>query len=253
LTLSPSTTVLLALAALVAGVVDAIAGGGGLVTVPSLLAAGLPPALALGTNKGQSVFGSGAALLRFTRAGLVDGRTARTTFPFGLAGSLGGAALVLLVPPSALRPLVLVLLVLVAVVLAVRPAAPAPRAETRHRPAAVAAAIAAVIGAYDGFFGPGTGTFLIFAFVVFLGARMQQASADAKVVNFASNLAAVALFASRGLVVWGVALPMAAGQFAGGTIGAHIAVRGGDRVVRWVVLLVVAALVVKLGADLARR
>jgi len=249
-TLPASSIAWLALAALVAGAVDAIAGGGGLITLPSLLAAGLPPSLALGTNKGQSVFGSGAALVRFARAGLVDRRMARVTFPCGLAGSLAGAALVLLVPPSALRPLVLVLLVVVAVVLAVRPAAPAPRSAPRRRPAAAAAAIAAVVGAYDGFFGPGTGTFLIFAFVVFLGARLQEASADAKVVNFASNLAAVALFASRGVVAWGVALPMAAGQFAGGTLGAHLAVRGGDRVVRWAVLLVVAALAVKLGGDL---
>jgi len=250
--LPASSILLLALAAFAAGAVDAIGGGGGLVTVPALLAAGLPPALALGTNKGQSVFGSAAALLRFARAGLVDGRMAVRTFPFGLVGSLGGAALVLVVPPAALRPLVLTLLVVVALVLALRPAAPAAPAADRPRPAWVEPAIAAVIGAYDGFFGPGTGTFLIFAFVVILGAGMQRASADAKVVNFASNLAAVAIFASRGLVVWAVALPMAAGQFLGGTLGAHLAIRGGDRVVRWVVLLVVAALVVKLGADLFR-
>jgi uncharacterized membrane protein YfcA len=243
---------LLVVASFVAGTVDAIAGGGGLITLPALLAAGLPPALALGTNKGQSVWGSGAALLRFARAGLVDGRVARVTFPAGLLGSLGGAALVLLVPPTLLRPVVLGLLVVVAIVLAFRPASPvAPRAGA-HRSLAVAAAIALIIGAYDGFFGPGTGTFLIFGFVIFFGAGMREASADAKVVNFASNLAAVVLFASRGLVAWNVALPMAAGQFAGGLAGAHLAVRGGDRLVRWVVLLVVLALVVKLGTDLAR-
>jgi hypothetical protein len=243
---------LLVVASFVAGTVDAIAGGGGLVTLPALLAAGLPPALALGTNKGQSVFGSGAALLRYARAGLVDGRVARVTFPAGLLGSLGGAALVLLVPPAMLRPVVLALLVVVAAVLAFRPAAPSGPRASAHRSPSVAAAIALVIGAYDGFFGPGTGTFLIFGFVIFFGAGMREASADAKVVNFASNLAAVALFASRGLVAWNVALPMAAGQFAGGLAGAHLAVRGGDRLVRWVVLLVVLALVVKLGADLAR-
>ena len=243
---------LLVVASFVAGTVDAIAGGGGLVTLPALLAAGLPPALALGTNKGQSVFGSGAALLRYARAGLVDGRVARVTFPAGLLGSLGGAALVLLVPPAMLRPVVLALLVVVAAVLAFRPAAPSGPRASAHRSPSVAAAIALVIGAYDGFFGPGTGTFLIFGFVIFFGAGMREASADAKVVNFASNLAAVALFASRGLVAWNVALPMAAGQFAGGLAGAHLAVRGGDRLVRWVVLLVVLALVVKLGTDLAR-
>ena len=252
---SPTTLALLAGVATLAGAVDAVAGGGGLLTLPALLAAGLPPDLALGTNKGQSVFGSGAALLRYARAGLVDGRMARVTFPAGLAGSLAGAALVGLVPPAALRPVILVLLVVVAAALALRPAAPAPRAGARpgtSRPGA-AAAIALAIGAYDGFFGPGTGTFLVFAFAIFLGLRLQEATADAKVVNFASNLAAVALFASLGRVVWAVAIPMAAGQFAGGLIGAQVAVRGGDRIVRWAVLAVVAALVVKLGADLLPR
>jgi hypothetical protein len=250
--LSLPTLLSLAAAALAAGAVDAIGGGGGLITLPALLAAGLPAPLALGTNKGQGVFGSGAALWRYARAGLVDGRTARVSFPAGLLGSLLGAGLVLLVPPAALRPVVLVLLLLVAVVLAFRPSAPAPTAVRRPRRMPVAAAIAVAIGAYDGFFGPGTGTFLIFAFVIFFGARLQEASADAKVVNFASNLAAVALFSARGMVLWQAALPMAAGQFLGGVLGVHLAVRGGDRLVRLVVLAVVAALVGKLGLDLVR-
>ena len=110
--------------------------------------------------------------------------------------------------------------------------------------------IALAIGAYDGFFGPGTGTFLIVAFALVLGDGLTRASGEAKVVNFASNLAALALFASRGVVVWQVALPMAAAQFAGSTLGAHLAVRRGDSFVRRVVLLVVLALVLKLGRDL---
>ncbi len=249
--LPPSTILLLAMAALVAGTVDAIGGGGGLISLPALLAAGLPAPLALGTNKGQSVFGSGAALLRFTRAKLVDGRVARVSFPLGFLGSIAGAALVLLIPPGALRPVVLALLVAVAVTLAFRsaPSTP-PSGSRRSRALWVAALIAFAIGAYDGFFGPGTGTFLIYAFVIFFDARLQEASADAKVVNFASNLAAVALFSWRGAVIWPVALPMAAGQACGGFIGAHVAVRGGDRVVRVVVLVVVAALVAKLAFDL---
>jgi len=166
-------------------------------------------------------------------------------------GSLGGASLALLAPPAALRPVVLGLLVVVAVVLALRPAAPAPRPAGAHRSLFVAAAIALVLGTYDGFFGPGTGTFLIFGFVLIFGGGMREASADAKVVNFASNLAAVALFGSQGLVAWQVALPMAAGQFAGGLAGAHLAVRGSDRLVRWAVLAVVVALVAKVGTDLA--
>jgi uncharacterized protein len=143
--------------------------------------------------------------------------------------------------------------VLAAVVLVLRPTPRVPHdAPARSRSLVAAAAVALVLGAYDGFFGPGTGTFLILAYVWLFGARLQQASADAKVVNFASNLAAVALFAARGTVVWTVSLPMAAGQFAGGWLGAHLVVRGGDRVVRAVALIVVAALVVKVALDLGR-
>src|SRR5713226_3151485 len=114
------------------------------------------------------------------------------------------------------------------------------------RPAAL------VLGAYDGFFGPGSGTFLILAFAFLFDLPLQRASADAKPVNFASNLAALALFSARGAVLWELALPMAAAQFAGGWLGAHLAVRGGDRLVRVVVLLVVVALVSKLAADMLR-
>ncbi|NPC49868.1 TSUP family transporter [Corallococcus exiguus] len=244
--------VLLCVAALSAGFVDAIAGGGGLISLPALLAAGLPAHVALGTNKGQSVFGSGAAMVRFARAGLVDWKLARATFPFGLMGAFGGAALVLLLKPEVLKPLVLVLLIAVAVFLAFRRTppkrdgvepSPPPRAQ------AIGALIALCLGTYDGFFGPGTGTFLIVAFSSLLGHGLARASADAKVVNFASNLASVALFTLRGVVLWKVALPMAAAQFTGAWLGAHVAVKGGDRVVRVVVLGVVAALVLKLGYD----
>lgn len=246
---------LLVFAAFAAGVVDAIAGGGGLITLPALLTVGLPPHLALGTNKGQSVFGSAAALVRFVRGGMVDLRQASLAFPLGLFGSLCGAGLVLFVSPAALKPVVLVLLVVVAVVLTFRPpmedrvGPPPPKLFLPLR----IAAIAFLIGAYDGFFGPGTGTFLILAFVSLLGTTVARASADAKVVNFASNLAAVALFGRRGVVVWSVALPMAVGQALGGFCGAHLAVRGGDRLVRKVVLAVVVALAAKLAFDLLRR
>jgi len=231
--------------------------------VPALLAAGLPPHLALGTNKAQGVFGTCASTLRYARAGLLDARRARVTFPAGLAGSLCGAALVLLVPPSTLRPLVLVLLVAVAVALALRPSTATPTATptstptspstwARRAPRLAAAAVALVLGAYDGFFGPGSGTFLILAFAFLFDLPLQRASADAKPVNFASNLAALALFSARGAVLWEVALPMAAAQFAGGWLGAHLAVRGGDRLVRAIVFLVVFALVSKLAADMLR-
>lgn len=240
-------------AAFSAGLVDAIAGGGGLITVPALLAAGLPPHLALGTNKGQSVFGSGAALLRYAHGDLVDRRRARLTFPLGLAGSLAGTALVIVLRPDVLRPLVLALLVAAALVIALRPRTVEGRPPPWPGAAAwIAGGAALAIGAYDGFFGPGTGTFLILVFAGLLGDSMTAASANAKVVNFASNVAAVAVFAARGAIEWRIALPMAAAQLAGGWTGAHLGVRGGDRVIRGVVLAVVLALVARLAADLWR-
>lgn len=249
----PVTALELALlcgAALAAGIVDAIAGGGGLLTLPALLGVGLPPHLALGTNKGQSVFGASAALLRFWRAKMVNPAQAKVAFPLGLVGSFVGAALVLLVDPAVLRPVVLILLIAAAAFVAFRPRVE-PKAEVKgSRARVLTAVIALAIGLYDGFFGPGTGTFLIVAFAGLLGAPMARASADAKVVNFASNLAAVALFWSRGLILWEISLPMAAAQFVGGTVGAHLAVKGGDALVRRVVLVVVVALVGKVAFDL---
>lgn len=243
----------LAATAFTAGTIDAVAGGGGLLTLPALLAAGLPPHVALGTNKGQSAFGSGAALLRFARAGMVDGARARVGFPAGAVGALAGAALVSMVRPDVLRPLVLALLAAAALFTALRRGPPAGARTARARAPLAAGAIALVLGAYDGFFGPGTGTLLILAFAWLLGDGLARASGEAKVVNFASNLAALALFAARGTVLWEAALPMALGQLAGGTLGAHLAVRRGDALVRRAVLLVVLALVVKLGRDLLAR
>ena len=247
---SPLVIVGLFFVALVAGLVDAIAGGGGLLTVPALLATGMPTAMVFGTNKGSAVFGSGAALLRFWRARLIDSRRARVLFPLGFVGSCAGVALLTLLDPKILRPLVLVLLVIAGIIVAfVRPPAvqvgvPSPHAFLK------AAVLALLIGAYDGFFGPGTGTFLIIGFVLLLHLTLQEASANAKVVNFASNLAAMIFLAWKGLVIWKVSIPMAAGQFIGATIGAQLAVKGGDTLVRRVVLVVVLALVTKLGYDL---
>jgi uncharacterized membrane protein YfcA len=243
-----TTIVLLAFASLCAGTVDAIAGGGGLITVPALLAAGLPPHVALGTNKGQSVWGSGAAMTAFWRAGRVDRKQAAYAFPLAFVGSVAGATVVSGISETLLRPIVIGLLIGAAALLVIK-----KPARDDDAPAArwwAAALLALVIGAYDGFFGPGTGTFLIVGFVALCGRSLVHASADAKVVNFASNLAAVAIFSRRGVILWEVSLPMAAAQLCGGTLGAHLAMKGGARVVRILVLLVSGALIVKLIHDL---
>jgi uncharacterized membrane protein YfcA len=245
------TIVSLAVAAFFAGTVDAIAGGGGLITLPALLAAGLPPQIAIGTNKGGSVWGSGAASLAFWRAGRIDRKQAAFAFPLGFCGSLIGARLLLGVSKDALRPVVIGMLIAAAIVLVVRkPNRSDDDADVpRRRP--VAALLAFAIGAYDGFFGPGTGTFLIVGFVSLCGRSLLNASADAKIVNFASNLAAIAIFASRGTILWNVALPMAIGQLLGGILGTRLALKGGAPIVRAMVLIVSGTLIAKLIVELA--
>lgn len=232
-----------------AGFVDAIAGGGGLLTLPALITAGLPEHLSLGTNKGQSVFGSGAATLRFWRAGALGARRSLTSFAAGFGGSLAGAALVSQLAATALRPLIIGLLVVAAaLVLMPRPTGARPVG----RPLTVAAIASLVIGFYDGFFGPGTGTLLIVAFMWLLAEAPAVASGNAKVVNFGSNLAAVVWFASHGLIAWSIALPMAAGQFVGGFLGAHVVLSRGGTVVRFAAVTVALALVAKLSWELLR-
>lgn len=248
---------LLVLAAFLAGTVDAIAGGGGVITVPALGVAGLSPHALLGTNKGQSVFGALASLVSFYRADKIHAQRALWSFPSGFVGALIGTRLVLHVPQNWLRPVVLVLLVAVALFLALR--RPPPKLVNASLTTPVVAnatlrvvGIAFLIGAYDGFFGPGTGTFLITAFVLFLKLDLSRATAEAKVVNFASNLAAVCLFAWQGKIVWAIALPMAAAQLVGGVVGARLALKGGENLVRKVVLGVVLVLSVKLAYDVIR-
>ena len=254
--MDPAVIALLVIAALFAGTVDAIAGGGGLITFPALLAAGLPIHLAYGTNKGGSMWGSGGAMVAFWRAGRVDRTQARFTFPLGLVGSAAGALLALALDESLLRPLAIAMLVGAAVLLVIKKPAreddEAVDASRARRYRILAAILAFAIAGYDGFFGPGTGTFLFVGFVALCGKSTLHAAADAKVVNFASNLGAVIVFASRGAVAWELALPMAVGQLAGGIIGARLALRGGTRLVRIMVLLVSSVLIGKLLIDLVR-
>jgi hypothetical protein len=250
---SLTTVALLALAAFAAGVVDAIAGGGGLVTVPALLAAGLPPHAAIATNKGQATFGAVSSFASFWARGGVDRDRAALAFACGAAGSLSGAALLLAIRPEPLRPVVLCLLVAAAAIVVlrekIRPTGDV-KPVTHPRAALVLASFG--LGAYDGFFGPGVGSMLIVAFVLLFGDTLTRASGNAKVVNLASNLAALALFSWRGTVEWSVALPMAAANAFGAFVGARLALRRGDRLVRVVVLAVVGALVAKLAWDLVR-
>jgi uncharacterized membrane protein YfcA len=245
----PLVIALLTVTAFLAGTVDAIAGGGGLITLPALLTAGLDTPVALGTNKGQSVWGSGAALVTFWRASEIDRKQAKLTFPLGLCGAAIGAGLMTQIDKDALRPIVIAMLIGAAALLVIKK--PPGKGELVRHYIAIAGLLAFAIGAYDGFFGPGTGTFLIVGFVALCGKQMTAATADAKVVNFASNLAALAVLSYDGSVAWAVALPMAGGQLLGGIVGARMAIKGGAKLIRIAVLVVSGALVIRLVVDLA--
>jgi uncharacterized membrane protein YfcA len=249
----------LALAGFAAGLVDSIAGGGGLVTVPALLAAGLPPRLAIATNKGQASFGALASFVSFWVRRGIDRRRVPVAFACGLAGSVAGAQALLHMRPEPLRPIVVVLL-LVAVAVVAWPrerALAAAQGDAKRpvpRPWAMAALgpVALALGFYDGFFGPGVGSMLIVAFVLLFRESLARASGNAKVVNLASNLAALALFAWRGVILWRIALPMAAANAIGASVGSGLAVKHGERFVRPVLVAVVVAVVVKILVDIAR-
>jgi len=252
LTLGPGDTALLGAAGFLAGLVDSIAGGGGLVSVPALLAIGLPMTLALGTNKGQAVFGALTSALSYARRGEIDRDRVPVGFGAGFRGSWLGATGMLAVPRGPLRGTVMVMLMFAAVVMFVRRPVPGrrPRFESVAGRRAILLGVALVLGAYDGFFGPGTGSMLVVAFATLLGDSLTRASGNAKIVNLASNLAAVLLFARHGTVLWSVALPMAAANALGAAMGSHLAIKKGDRLVRAVVLAVVLAVIVKLAFDL---
>jgi len=242
--LAPELLGLLVLIAGVAGCIDAIAGGGGLLALPALLWAGLPPLEALATNKLQGSFGTASATVRFLRHGAIDLRALGPAAILTFAGSAAGSWLVSRVDPGALARLLPLLLVAFALYFLLSPRAGDLPSRQRLGLAPFGLLVGAGVGFYDGFFGPGTGSFLALAFVALLGYDLRRATAGTKLLNFASNLAALLVFAAGGHVVWTVGLAMAVGQWAGAWVGAHLVIRHGARLVR--PLLVVVSLLLSL-------
>lgn len=243
---------LLALAALTAGFVDAVAGGGGLIQVPALLAT-FPnqiPAVLFGTNKGASVFGSLNAAWRYGRRIEVPWRA--VVLPATCAAlvfAFLGAAVVAWLPKEMLRPLVLLLLVSVLGYTLLRPDFGKLHGSMPLRPLFPALLVGGLIGFYDGFFGPGTGSFLIFAFIRFFGFDFLRASVCAKVVNVATNVAALAFFIPHGQILWKFAAVMAVCNVAGSTVGSRLALKHGAGFVRGMFLVVTAMLILKIALD----
>lgn len=248
-TLTPLICGLLTLAGFAGGLIDAIAGGGGLITVPALLAAGLPPQTALGTNKLQSACGTTLAVRRYAGAGLL------TTPHLGLAATcaaLGGAAGAWTVGrthPDLLRQIIPWLLAGVAVYTALNRRFGATAGLAKLSPLVFAIPAGLSLGFYDGFFGPGTGSFWTVALVGLLGLDLRHATGYTKAVNLASNLGALACFLAAGSVHLLAAGFMIAGQLAGARLGSGLVIRDGLKIIRPVFLAVVLALTVKLMLD----
>ena len=241
--------VLLALAAALAGFLDAVVGGGGLVQIPALftLRPEVAPATLFGTNKLASVCGTSLAAVRYARRVAMPWRAALPAAAAAWVAAYGGAAAVSWIPSTHLRPILLALLVFALLWVLQRKDFGADH-KPRHRPG-VAILLGAVIGFYDGFFGPGTGSFLILLFVRFFGFDFLHASAAAKVVNVATNLAALAYFVPAGYWLGVTAAVMALCNVIGAWLGSRMALKHGNRFVRRLFLVVVGALILRFAYD----
>lgn len=234
---------------LVAGFVDAIAGGGGLITVPALLATGLTPQVAIATNRFQSSFGTAMATWSYHRAGLLPWPRLRFGVLFTAVGAVAGGLTLARLDAGAqiwLKRVIPFVLLAIAAVVWFKPDLGRDARPARWPAAVFALVFGLALGFYDGFFGPGTGTFWTIACVLVLGLELRAATAHTKVMNLTSNLASVAVYLAAGLVRFDLGLTMAAGQLIGGRLGSRVVVRGGAKAVRPVLLVVVLALSAKL-------
>jgi hypothetical protein len=249
---------LLVLAALVffAGVVDSLAGGGGLITLPAYLAAGLDPALLLGTNKLSSCLGTVASAGRYLQRLRFPLRAFAPALACALAGSALGAGLALLLDPAFIRWLLLAALPLVAFAVLTRHEFGRRDRSSELPPRALrgrSCAVATTVGAYDGFFGPGTGTFFALALARWCRHDLLGATGRAKLLNLVTNLGALAVFLWSGRLDIPLGLSMAAASAAGHWTGAHLGLRGGGRLIRPAVALVCAGLFLKVLRDALAR
>lgn len=237
------------IAAFVAGFIDSIAGGGGLITVPALLIAGVPPLETLGTNKLQSLFGAGSATLAYATKGHVKLKEQLPMALMSALGSMVGAIVTTYIPGDVLKAFLPLLLIAVALYFALKRSMGDDDRHARIRPFVFGLTFVPLIGFYDGMFGPGTGSFFMLAFVTMAGFGMLKATAHTKLLNFASNIGAFIVFIISGVILWKVGLTMAAGQFLGAQTGSRLAMRNGAKIIRPLLVVTCMALAVKLLAD----
>ena len=247
--LASETIAILCAVAGLAGCFDAIAGGGGLLTVPALLLAGLDPVSAIATNKVQGASGAVSSTWAFARAGRISWRIGVPTAAAAALAGVAGALSVRLLSRATLDALVPALLIAIAVYFAFSPRLRDDDAHARLPLRLFSLTLAPAIGFYDGVFGPGAGSFYMIAFVGLLGLGVISATAQTKLANAASNLGSLALYAATGAIVWPVGLAMAVFAFLGAQIGSRLAMRLGARLIRPMLVVISCAMAVKLLAD----
>ncbi len=230
----------------VAGLIDSIAGGGGLITVPVLLGIGLPPQVALGTNKLQGSFGSGSAMLHFVRAGTVTLSDCRSGIFWTAIGAALGVWAVQRLDATLLKQLIPWLLAAIAIYTLLSPSLGAEDSHARMRSGPFYLVFGLLIGFYDGFFGPGTGSFWTMALMMLLGCSMLRATAATKVMNFTSNFVALLFFLSAGQVRFAEGIVMGVGQFLGARVGSKLVIKRGTALIRPLFITMVLALVARL-------
>ena len=236
-------------AAFLGGFIDAIAGGGGLITLPAIMAMGVPPHLALGTNKLQGVFGSFTATLNFTKKGLIDYKECFVGIVFTFIGALIGATLILFLNANFLKIIIPFLLIAIFIYTLFMPKIGESDRAAKMNERLFYVIFGLILGFYDGFFGPGAGSCWMFVMVALIGLNLKKAVAHTKALNFTSNIVALGVFVAGGQILWLVGFLMAVGQILGAYFGSNLVIKKEVKFIRTMFLIVVAATICKLLFD----
>ncbi|MCL9781459.1 TSUP family transporter [Vibrio sp. S4M6] len=238
--------IILFLVATAAGFIDAMAGGGGMLTVPALLAVGVPPTQALATNKLQGTFGSFSASWYFVRRGVIRLNDIKVYILWTFVGAALGAELVQVIDVNVLTSLIPALLIAISLYFLFAPKTKVHEGKPRHSDSLLAFLVGGGVGFYDGFFGPGTGSIFTVCFVALANMSIVDATARTKVLNFTSNLAALVFFIVAGLPIWKIGLTMALGNFLGARMGAKMVITKGSKWIRPMVIVMSMLIAAKL-------
>lgn len=243
-----TTLIFICIAGFIAAAVDSIAGGGGLISLPAIIAAGIPPHLALGTNKFASTCASLTSTIKFARSGKIHFKLIRYQIPCTIIGSALGVKAVLSINEQFLQGMIIVMVLAVTLYTVLKKdfGKEDRFVETTPKSIAIGMLFAFTLGFYDGFFGPGTGSFLIFLFISVYGFDFTKAAGNGKILNFVSNIVSLVLFAIGGKIVYLIGIPMALSMILGAWVGTHIAITNGAKVIKPIFITIATLLIGKL-------